>query len=329
MQTSSFLFVFCQVGVEALLKRELVQQYPQLKFSFSRPGFCTFKNSEPMGVGFQLSSVFAQSYGLSLGRLESEPSSALLRSKFSELLDRAQLQIHVVARELRSIDGLENHLILDEWKVNQEPKDGDLVMTLMEIDPGQWWVGIHRHALFRSPFPGGRMSSTLPSEAPSRAYLKMKEALAWSRAPVRSNDVAVEFGSAPGGSCYALLQAGLRVVGVDRAQMDLKILEHPRYRHLSRSLNILKRSDFPSQVHWFAIDMNISMDQALPIVEKYVALFRSSLVGVLLTFKLNNHRYANSIPNLIMRLKKCGFHTLKAVQLSSHHSEVLVYGLLQ
>lgn len=44
--------------------------------------------------------------------------------------------------------------------------------------------------------PGGLPGLTLPPGKPSRAYLKMREALHWSRLPVRQGDLAVEVFSA-------------------------------------------------------------------------------------------------------------------------------------
>ena len=81
-------------------------------------------------------------------------------------------------------------------------------------------VGYHTHTSKprsrprHSPFPGGKMDIILPPEAPSRAYLKIQEALLWSEAPLKSGDVVVEIGSAPGGASLALLNRGCTVVGI-------------------------------------------------------------------------------------------------------------------
>ena len=65
---------------------------------------------------------------------------------------------------------------------------------------GTFKKGIHRGRLGLHPprHPGGLMSLVLPPQAPSRAWLKMEEVLAWSALPIQPNDVVVEIGSAPG-----------------------------------------------------------------------------------------------------------------------------------
>jgi 23S rRNA (cytidine2498-2'-O)-methyltransferase len=62
-----------------------------------------------------------------------------------------------------------------------------------------------------SAWPGGNPKVLLPSDAPSRAYLKIEEALRWSGVNMKGGDTAVEIGSAPGGACYSLLKRGLYI----------------------------------------------------------------------------------------------------------------------
>lgn len=67
-----FLFVTCQIGAEPALKDELARVWPSFRFAYSRPGFLTFKL--PAGPAptdnFDLQSVFARSYGFSLGKAD-------------------------------------------------------------------------------------------------------------------------------------------------------------------------------------------------------------------------------------------------------------------
>jgi 23S rRNA (cytidine2498-2'-O)-methyltransferase len=70
-QTARFVFVTCQVGAERAVKGEVAQRWPEFRFAFSRPGFLTFKLPEQqfLAPDFNLSSVFARSYGFSLGKV--------------------------------------------------------------------------------------------------------------------------------------------------------------------------------------------------------------------------------------------------------------------
>ncbi|MSR58994.1 MAG: hypothetical protein EXS05_15340 [Planctomycetaceae bacterium] len=67
-----FLFATCQIGAEPALKDELARVWPSFRFAYSRPGFLTFKL--PPGPAptdnFDLQSIFARSYGFSLGKAD-------------------------------------------------------------------------------------------------------------------------------------------------------------------------------------------------------------------------------------------------------------------
>jgi len=60
----------------------------------------------------------------------------------------------------------------------------------------------------------------------------IEEALRWSELPIRRRDRCVEIGSAPGGSCAALLERGCFVTGIDAAEMDPTVLANPHFTHL-------------------------------------------------------------------------------------------------
>ncbi|MEZ6124257.1 MAG: hypothetical protein R3C49_13940 [Planctomycetaceae bacterium] len=74
-----FLFVGCQVGVEKTLKQELLTKYPGLRFAFSRPGFMTFKVTDPaIRPGeFRPSSVFARVFGWTVDKVTAESADDL------------------------------------------------------------------------------------------------------------------------------------------------------------------------------------------------------------------------------------------------------------
>src|SRR5262249_30649894 len=74
-----FLFAVCQCGAEAALKQELAASHPKLKFSFSRPGFVTFKFAEPCEnpATYQLKSTFARTWGFSLGKVTGDAAQQL------------------------------------------------------------------------------------------------------------------------------------------------------------------------------------------------------------------------------------------------------------
>src|SRR5215469_14915307 len=72
MPPQPFLFVTCQVGAERAVKTELARNWPHFRFAYSRPGFLTFKLPADHNLkdDFNLRSVFARSYGFSLGKTQ-------------------------------------------------------------------------------------------------------------------------------------------------------------------------------------------------------------------------------------------------------------------
>ena len=74
-------------------------------------------------------------------------------------------------------------------------------------------AGLHRHCLGRSPHPGGRLPLRLPPEAPSRAWLKLEEGLAFSGLGLRPGQVGRRDRRGSRWASWALLQRGLTVVG--------------------------------------------------------------------------------------------------------------------
>src|SRR4029078_7270775 len=70
MDAPRFIFITCQIGAEPAVKTELARKWPAFRFAYSRPGLLTFK--WPAGAAladdFDLHSVFARTYGFSLGK---------------------------------------------------------------------------------------------------------------------------------------------------------------------------------------------------------------------------------------------------------------------
>ena len=187
-----------------------------------------------------------------------------------------------------------------------------------------WLLGLHRHCVGRSPHPGGRLPLRLPPEAPSRAWLKLEEGLAFGGLPLRSGQVAVEIGAAPGGASWALLQRGLTVVGVDPGAMDPRVLQQPRFTHLQTTLAELRREALPARVDWLLLDVNLAPQVALHGLRRLVGTLRSTLRGALLTLKLNDWSLAAQVPRWLEQLSAMGFDEVRATQLSSNRQEICV-----
>ena len=79
-----------------------------------------------------------------------------------------------------------------------------------------------------SDWPGGaRHFAHLPEQI-SRAEFKLLEALEVFGVTLPSQGLALDLGAAPGGWTRMLLEAGMQVVAVDPAKLDVRLLMHPR-----------------------------------------------------------------------------------------------------
>ena len=337
---SEFIFTTCQVGAEPVLKKEFLRDQPGFRFAFSRPGYVTFKSTDgPVPFDFTLESVFARVYGVSFGTIAISDLSKL--SEIIQESENANVHLQVWERDLyppgEEPMGFKAGALLGDLESRIRhlglnvpagtPQFGDWVVQVVALDPGKVGIGAFIHSPSHSPWPGGHPGIILPAESPSRAYLKMEEVLLWSDAPVRKGDTAVEIGSAPGGATFALLQRGLKVVGIDPAKMDPRIERHPAFAHVQRPVAQVLREELPDSIQWLVLDMNTDPQIALYSVERLAARMSESLLGVILTIKLNEWKMADEIPNFIEQVEAMGMVRVKAAQLSYHRKEIVIFGL--
>ncbi|MBX7166620.1 MAG: hypothetical protein K1X74_09765 [Pirellulales bacterium] len=341
----------CQRGAEGAVKHELAARYPHLRLSFSRPGFLTFKlpAEHSLPDDFALASVFARTNVFSLGRAEGDDDQLRAATAWAKVADLEIAAVHVWQRDLAEpgaqgyepaptelADAVHRQLLSARppgARGTEPPADqheplakGMLVLDCILVEPAEWWCGFHRTGRGASRTPGGLRRYELPPTAVSRAYLKMVEGLRWSRLPVRSGQVVVEIGSAPGGSSQALLDRGLRVIGVDPAAMHPDVLAQPNFRHLQlRGAEIPKRE--LREVRWLTADLNVAPQYTLDTVESIVTNARVNIRGLLLTLKLLDWSLAAELPAYLERIRGWGFADVRARQLQMNRQEVCVAAL--
>ncbi len=106
---------------------------------------------------------------------------------------------------------LENHDV--HVPINSVMGNGSKVLDIVLSEPDQWFVGHHTVRATHEQWPGGVPLVVAPPEMISRAYLKLAEALLWSRLPMQTGDRVVEIGSAPGGASQRLLDLAMKSPG--------------------------------------------------------------------------------------------------------------------
>ncbi|MGI6400556.1 MAG: SAM-dependent methyltransferase [Thermoguttaceae bacterium] len=377
---AQYVFLTCQRGAESALRREMERRRPDYRFSYSRPGFATWRrpSSESLEkrLAFDASSlqlVFARSYSHFVGRVSDrecagddgsfDQTAAIARVwdlVRSEVIKDAQLgrreplkiaRIHVYERD-RAKAGfrgyepclapsafelhrkiydaapteLRENFGADADRLDAPGKPGEICLDVATIEKNEWYVGVHRVTDMHSQYPGGLLSLSLPTDAASRAFLKYEEGLRWSKFPIGVGSHCVDVGAAPGGGSQALLARGAFVLGVDPAQIDPRVLEHPNFTHLRGKIGQLKRRRFRKS-RWFVADMNVMPNYTLDVLEEIIHRGDIPAQGALFTLKFSGWKFADEIPEYLSRVKSWGFNRIWARQLQFNRQEIMVAAL--
>lgn len=348
-----FVFALAQPASARWLKQDIASKHPELRFAFSRPGLYTFKLNDTANE-FELGSVFAQHWGFSLGTAENAEQVFALASSAAlpwSGSSRARLRLFVSERDegeeaaakaqaeppaaTTRVDTLRSELLTRGhglFDVQGSPAVGDWVLDV--VVPRQQdealFVGYHRHDSKRGKVAGGVTRVLAPDHAPSRAYSKLQEALAWSDLPLRAGQHAVEIGCAPGGAVLALLERGLTVTGIDPAEMAPELEPHIQsgaFVHLKQAVGDVTQKDLSKHAQWLLCDANLAPQTALRYLSRMAKLLRPQLQAIVFTIKLNDDRVVAALPDLFEALgklsKKPVQQALRAIQLPSHRREIV------
>jgi len=168
----------------------------------------------------------------------------------------------------------------------------------------------------------------LPDGVPSRAWLKMEQALAYAGFGAEDSlrgVNAVELGSAPGGGSLSLLQHGAKVIGVDTGEMAERVLsfssdEGASFIHLAASAGEIALTDLPRRVDLLVSDMNLAPPVALRYIERIQRRVRAKTM--ILTLKINDGRMEEAIPSFLDRVRNFSSGDLFATQLPGNRKEI-------
>ena len=122
-----------------------------------------------------------------------------------------------------------------------------------------------------SPFPNGEARFVEDKTAPpSRAYLKLWEALTLAREHPAPGALCLDLGSSPGGWSWALARLGARVISVDKAPLEPRIAAMP-------GIEIRRESAFGldpralGPIDWLFSDVICYPRRLLGLVERWIA----------------------------------------------------------
>lgn len=304
-ETNNFFYFLCNPGSESFLKEEIRLIYPELRFAYSTEGFLTFKEIRPLGK--TLRPVFCRHFG-----------RFILRGTLEEARAKANSYNRPVL--FYSKDG----------EIYESPavKFGDWALEIIKVTAqgkDQFYLGEFKSSLLTAPWPGGISPHQLPSESPSRAYLKVLDGIDYAGATLKEGEHALEIGSGPGGATYALLQKGLSVEGIDPGAMADICLNHPKFYHHHSSIQDFKVYELRDHVQWLFVDMNLPPEGTLREIEKVVEKIKPSLKGAFITLKMTKPELVKRVPMYLTFVGNMGLKVVLATQLPSNKQEFLIY----
>jgi 23S rRNA (cytidine2498-2'-O)-methyltransferase len=314
---SGFALITCAPAVNRLAIADVLARAPAWRLAFSRPGLVTFKVPSEIDPTAPAPTPFARVWARSLGPT---PDAAALAGV---------QRVHVFARD-PDADGAAAAIAAAVPPVAAPAGPaaaGERVLDVV-VAPGEPpWLGVHVHAAWRSPHAGGAIPVELPADAPSRAYAKLEEAIAWAGLPVAAGHTAVEIGAAPGGAALALARRGVHVVAVDPGALAPAVVayRHPsgaRVEHRPIKVGALRWEDLPPRVDWLLVDVNLAPQVALHEVARIVPPLRDHLRGAVFTLKLNEPAFVAELPRFVDRIRAMGLPAVHLTHLPSNRQEL-------
>jgi 23S rRNA (cytidine2498-2'-O)-methyltransferase len=118
-----------------------------------------------------------------------------------------------------------------------------------------------------SPFPNGEARFVEDREGPpSRAYLKLWEALTLLGTWPRPGETCADLGSAPGGWTWVLARLGARVLSVDKAPLEPRVAALANVEHRRESAFGFA----PQRVDWLFSDVICYPERLFGLVERWI-----------------------------------------------------------
>lgn len=326
---SEFVFALTNPGSEKALKLEMETMGLGWRLSYQRRGFVTFKADHAFSIAALAEPLAcARRLCLSLGKAATREGAVRL---IAEVAGVGALVQHARYYE-RKMQGV------SAGHPGRRPEIGQIIGTVVELGPSEFWAGLHHHAPWLSPDPAGDGGLVMPVDSPSRAWLKLEEAVRFFDLSFTSADLAVELGCAPGGVVLALLERGISVIGVDPANMAAVIhaaaitdrqaapIDRPWFFHCRKPAALASKRDLGQGVSWFLSDMN----QAPAVVLAECARFckmAPTIRGALITLKLTDLGQVADKAQWFGALAAMGFTRMRLQQLSVHHKEFALLAL--
>lgn len=239
--------------------------------------------------------------------------------------DRHALQVFVAdssqgntlsarAQALRDILDRDCPQTLDETQLRRH---GGLLVQACLLDAQTAALGCIPSEQAQSLWPGGRARMRLGGDFPSRAARKLAEAFAWLGMAPGSGELCVDLGAAPGGWSWLLLEKRARVIAVDPARMDAKLMRNPRLNHVQGNAFVYEPEE---PVDWLFCDMAYRPLEVAAMLGRWARRRHTRLLVA--NFKLPMKRKVEMVERIRGLLADSGFMSLRTRQLYHDREEI-------
>ncbi len=172
-----------------------------------------------------------------------------------------------------------------------------------------------------SSYNGGMVMFAKDEEQISREEYKLLEAFEVFGLDLRNFRTAIDLGAAPGGWTKTLVERGLRVLAVDPAELDAKLLENNNVvHHRLMAEDFIKRYDVKVDV--LVNDMKMDVIKTCDIMNTMADSLAHDGIGIV-TFKLPQKNQTGKILDGLRILKE-KYKVIYKKQLFNNRSEITV-----
>ncbi len=172
-----------------------------------------------------------------------------------------------------------------------------------------------------SPIPNGAyIFEENKTDAPSRAYLKLWEALVRLQKFPKAGETCLDLGSSPGGWTWVLQTLGAHVISVDKAPLAPNVEKLPNIRYVQQSAFGLAPADI-GPVDWLFSDIICYPERLLRLVENWRAsgLVKNMVCTIKFQGETDHAAVAEFLKSLALRRSTCIITSTKSPGSTSHN----------